>query len=246
MPPLAGPPVDGDDDVYDEIGLDDSPARRRPRWLWMVAGLALLLLVGAGVYLVNSGDEERTAGGATPTSNPPSSSAPASSAPPAAADVPVDTDGFIGRPVGEVRQELAGAGLTVETQTASEALLSQLDRELGAGTVAGSDPANTPVPAGSTVVLFVAEDGWPLEEEEEEPAPPPTRATRTPQTTAAPPPPVEEPEETEEEPAPSSTVTTPSSAVSVPPTPTTPTTPTSVSPARAQVSDVSEGAEDDQ
>jgi serine/threonine-protein kinase len=189
MPPLHGPPVD--DDVYDQIGLDEPPPRRRPAWLFLVAGLAVLLLIGAGVYLLTRGGGEEPGGG-TATPSPTSASAPASdSATPAG--VLVATDDYIGDPADDVQQQLEGAGLVVQREAASAALLGQLGLELGAGTVAGTDPANQEVAAGGTVTVFVAEDGWTPEGEPEEetqqptPEPAPTTARSTPApTTAAP------------------------------------------------------------
>jgi serine/threonine-protein kinase len=246
MPPLQGPPVDETDDVYDDIGLDEPPARKRPAWLWAVAGLVLLLLVGAGVYLATRGDDGGDGGGGTTApSSAPTSSAPASTAPSAAGFL-VDTDQYVGRPADEVQQLLEDAGLVVETQAASAALLGQLDAELGAGTVAGSSPANEQVPPGSTVVLFVAEDGWPLPEDEEEPAPQPTRTTRT----TAPPaqeeeePPADEPQVTEEPEVTEDDTTTTATTPRTPTTPTTATTATTATQAGAQLSDVPEAAGD--
>jgi serine/threonine-protein kinase len=191
MPPLAGPPVDEADDVYDDIGLDDEPAKKRPRWLWLVAGLAALLLVGGGIALALSGGGDEDGGAATPTATSAPTSAPTTTSAPAAG-VLVDTDSFIGQPVDDVTAQLTDAGLRVETEPASEALLSELGVELGEDTVAGSNPADQEVAPDTVVTLFVAEDGWtlPEEEPEEEPAPTTTRAPRTtqpaPTTTTAP------------------------------------------------------------
>jgi hypothetical protein len=218
MPPLHGPPAD-EDDVYDRLGDDEPPPRRRPPWLWLVAALAVLLLLGAGVYALTRGDQKDAGGGTTTTPSATTSAAPTSASAPAAGFL-VATDDYIGRPADEVQKLLEGAGLVVETEAASEALLGQLDQELDAGDVAGSDPANEQVAPGSTVVLFVAEDGW-TPEKVEKPAPQPTRTTRTTPPPAEPEP-SEEPEETQ--PTQPTEQTTPSSSSSAATTTTATTT----------------------
>ncbi len=191
MPPLQGPPVGGDDDVYDQIGLDAPPPRKRPAWLFLVAGLAVLLLIGAAVYLLTRGEDAEPG---SPTATTPSTSAPAPAPDSAApAGFLVATDDYIGDPADDVQRLLEGEGLVVRREAAGTALLGQLGLELGAGTVAGTDPANQEVPAGGAVTLCVAEQGWtpegePEEEEPEQPTTepaPPTRSSAAP-TTAAP------------------------------------------------------------
>ncbi|GAB3353274.1 protein kinase domain-containing protein [Modestobacter lapidis] len=222
MPPLQGPAT-GEDDRYDRLHPDEPSPRSRPRWPWLVAGLALLLLLGAGAYVLTrgAGDAGR---GTTATPSATTSSAPVTDAPPAAG-VLVATDDYIGRPADEIEELLEGAGLDVVTEEASTALLGQLGVELGEGTVAGSNPANQEVPAESEVTLFVAEDGWPLEEPAEPPAPAPTTTTTrapAPTTTRAPAPTTTRAPAptTTEAPAPTTTEA-PAPTTTEPPAPTT-------------------------
>jgi serine/threonine-protein kinase len=74
--------------------------------------------------------------------------------------VPINTSSFIGQPYEDVRAQLEVLGLTVTRAEASGSLLADLGRELDADAVAGSDPADTTVPAGSSVTLFVAGEGY--------------------------------------------------------------------------------------
>ncbi|MGY1601968.1 serine/threonine protein kinase [Geodermatophilus sp. SYSU D00815] len=151
MPPLQGPPVDGDDDRRD----DGQPARRNRRGLWIAAVvLAVLLLAGGGWLLLSGDGEESPPGGTT------ASASSTSAAPTTAGTVVVDTAAYIGRPYDEVRTLLEGQGLQVNREEAGEDRLAALGRELAAGAVAGSDPADTTVPVGSAVILFVAGDGY--------------------------------------------------------------------------------------
>jgi len=74
--------------------------------------------------------------------------------------VSIDTTGFVGQDYDRVRSLLEGRGLTVTRAEAPRALLADLGRRLDADAVAGSDPANTTVPVGSDVTLYVASDGY--------------------------------------------------------------------------------------
>ncbi len=238
MPPLHGP-VDDDD-----WSADDSapPTRRRRRWPWLVAALAVLLLIGAGVALLGSfgdgGDGDRTA---EPTPST-SSDAPASTVAlePASA--------YIGRDADEVEAELTRAGLTVQRQAADDDLLARLGRDLDEDAVAGIMPAGVTVPAGATVTLTVAEDGWTVEDEEgpetptaPEPAPEPEPEPSTPPETSTSP----------SAPAPTTTATTPPSTSTTPSAPpvqsgsppeTTPPSTTPSTPPSPPVDDDAAGA----
>ncbi|HEV7727384.1 MAG TPA: serine/threonine protein kinase [Modestobacter sp.] len=163
MPPLAGPPVGGrGDDVYDDLGLeDDEPPNRRRRLLWLVAGLALLLLVGGGVAVLLSGKGGNPGGGASTTAT--SSAAPTTSAASTSAvdgEVYVDTSAYVGEPADDVAATLQDQGLVVDRETATQAQMAATGRQLGEETVADTDPAETTLAKGGTVVLYVAENGW--------------------------------------------------------------------------------------
>jgi serine/threonine-protein kinase len=156
MPPLHGPPVDGDardpyDHPYDDDYYpEDEPPRRR-RWPWLVAGLVALLLVAGGVwYALNRDGSSGSGSGRTSTT----------SAPASAGDVLVDTKNFIGQDADVVQKSLEDKGLRVTQQNATSAQLHALGVALGPGTVAGSTPADQPVPKGSHVTLLVAPNGY--------------------------------------------------------------------------------------
>jgi serine/threonine-protein kinase len=165
MPPLAGPPVGGvagyDDDGYDGLGPDDEGPRNRRRLLWALAGLALLLLVGGGTALLLSGGGNQSGGGGTattPTSVTSSSVPTATSA--SAGGVYVDTSAYVGKNADDVQRDLEGRGLTVDRRAASQAQMQATGRQLGVATVATTNPAETAVAPGTTVTLYVAENGW--------------------------------------------------------------------------------------
>ncbi len=179
MPPLHAP---GDED--DWAATDQPAPAGRRRWIWLLAALAVLLLVGGGTALLltrGDGDEgDRTAGPTTATT----SSAPASGIALQAASA------YVGRDADDVTDELEGLGLRVVQEPATDALLAELGLDLDENAVAAIVPSGTTVAPQSAVTLRVAEDGWTVEEEEpeEEPAPEPEPApvqpTTAPTTTA--------------------------------------------------------------
>ncbi|MGY1764237.1 protein kinase [Geodermatophilus sp. SYSU D00779] len=186
MPPLRRTEDD------DERGRHTAPPadgdRRRKPWVWLVAGLLLLALVGGGLWaLSGSGDDGSTGTGAAPTTAAPST---ASSAAPGTFFVA--TDDYVGDNVDDVADLLRAAGLQVETDAASAAQLATLGQPLDEGDVVTTDPANTDVPPGDTVTLFYAAadyapdtgDGDTGTGDDESPAVPTTQAP--PRTTAAP------------------------------------------------------------
>jgi eukaryotic-like serine/threonine-protein kinase len=233
MPPLQARPAAGaDDDVYDDLRLDDDfGADRRRRLIWVLAGLAALLLVGGGVTaLLTSGGDDPGSPATTSSSAPLSTSAPAGSS--AAGDtVYVDTSAYVGVDADDVEKTLGDSGLEVDREPASAAQMAAAGRPLGAGTVATTDPAEAALERGKTVVLYVAEDGWPPEERTGGPtatrapepsltpktttarpaptttseAPAPTTTTEATETTTTAPPPAEEPSSTAPATAPTTT-----------------------------------------
>jgi eukaryotic-like serine/threonine-protein kinase len=195
MPPLRRDDADDEDDDEDAGPVSPAPSGSgRRRWGWLVAGLVLLALLAGGTWFVLAGDGDGGGGSANPTT---SSSTPATtSAAPAA--VPVDTDALVGRDADEVQAELEAAGLRVEQQDATAAQVAAPGVALAAGAVAGTDPANTSVPAGGLVTLLVAAEAYdPSSGEEqpgdegdggEQPAPTTTTSAPAPTTTSSAPP----------------------------------------------------------
>jgi len=168
MPPLQRP---ADEDPQGRA-WDDEPARPNRRWVWIAAVvLAVLLLAGGGWLLLSGNDGGGGTGGgtaATTTSGPPTS----------AGTVAVDTAGFIGRDYDDVRAQLQRAGLTVTRAEAPDSMLSALGRGLDEDAVAGSDPADTTVPVGSGVTLYVASQGYAPDDGDNGSAPTTTTASR--------------------------------------------------------------------
>jgi hypothetical protein len=214
MPPLQGPPADEDGAIGEP--WDEEPARRSRRWAWIAGVVLVLLLLGVGGWLLLGGDDEDPGRGSQ------ASASTTTSAPTSAGTVAIDTDSFIGQDYDDVRALLEGQGLTVTRAEASDALLADLGRALDPDAVAGSDPANTTVPVGSGVTLFVASDGFTPDtgedgETTEQPqqtttSPPTTAPTTTTETTTDP---TTEPTTTEEE----ETTTAGGSSVEPPPPP---------------------------
>jgi hypothetical protein len=199
MPPLAGPPVGVDGDGYDDLGPDNEGPRNRRRLLWVLAGLALLLLVGGGTALLLSGGGGQDRGGGTATTpTPVTTSAASTGASTSVATVYVDTSAYVGKDADEVQHDLEGRGLHIDREAASQAQMQSTGRRLGEGTVATTNPTETTVAPGSTVTLYVAENGWAPDDRTDEggtttsPAPtttrPSTAPTTTPSTTTSEPP----------------------------------------------------------
>src|SRR5918997_1545413 len=151
MPPLRRTEDDDEDGRYAARPTRDD-GRRRNRWLWLVAGLVLLALLGGGLWaLLGPGSADSPA-----TDAAPSTSAPAASAPSAAGTVFVDSTGYIGDPVDDVEQLLTGQGLQVTTEEASAAQLAELAQTLDEGDVVTTDPFDVNVAPDSTVTLYYA------------------------------------------------------------------------------------------
>ena len=60
LPPLRRTDDDDDDRYAAAAATGDAP--RRNRWVWLVAGLVLLALLGTGLWLAFAGDGEDPAG----------------------------------------------------------------------------------------------------------------------------------------------------------------------------------------
>jgi serine/threonine-protein kinase len=163
VPPLQGPPVDGEDDDRLPGAPEDDEPRRRPAWAWPVAAVAVLALLGVAAFLLLSRGSDSPADTATAPTTSASASAPAStsaSAPTSAATVLVDTSSYVGVPADQVQRQLQGRGLQVDTEDATAAQLAAAGTALQAGDVVTTDPAGRPVPVGSSVTLFVARDAF--------------------------------------------------------------------------------------
>ncbi|TFV57560.1 serine/threonine protein kinase [Geodermatophilus sp. DF01-2] len=176
MPPLRRPPQDDEDWG---APADDDDGRRRNRWVWLVAGLLVLALLGSGIWSLLGSGEDAPRTDAEPTT--------------AAAPVPetffVDSARYLGRDVDEAEEELQDAGLQVVTE---EVDVTGLGRPVSEDEVVDVTPADQEVPLDGTVTLFYApedftpgtdEDEEPVREEDEEvpaqetaPAPPRTTA----------------------------------------------------------------------
>ncbi|MGY1916897.1 serine/threonine-protein kinase [Blastococcus sp. SYSU DS0973] len=217
MPPLSGPPED------DWSAGDEAPPRAGGRrWAWLGAALVLLLALAGTTYLLLSGsgaDPGRQQADAT-TSAPTTSAAPTG--------ILLDPALFVGRDADEVEEELREAGVTLVTRRAApQELLAELGRALDEGDVAGLDPSGVQAGPDTEVTLFVAEDGWALqderEEQEEEEAVPTTGSTpptTTPSETTTTPPPTT----TTSSPATTSTPSSSAPGTSAPPPPVPETT----------------------
>src|SRR4051812_20372778 len=106
MPPLQGPPVDGDRGA--EEPWEDEQPRRRNRWAWLAAVVVAVLLLGLGAYLLLAGGGDDDNGGGSTARTSASASAPTSGA-----GVLIDTSAFIGQPYDRVAALLQGQGLQV-------------------------------------------------------------------------------------------------------------------------------------
>ncbi|WP_369257352.1 serine/threonine-protein kinase [Geodermatophilus amargosae] len=166
MPPLQGPPVDDD-----RTGWDGRPAQRKGgdrRLLWALLSLLLVAGVVTGAYFLLAGDGDDPGGTAAGTT---SGSASASGTPTATQQlvtIPAASE-YIGEDAEDVRQELQEAGLEVTLADADADQLAAPGVDLNAGEVAAVDPAGIPVPRGSGVTLFVAQEDHRVPETEEDP-----------------------------------------------------------------------------
>jgi eukaryotic-like serine/threonine-protein kinase len=182
MPPLRRSGDDDEDGRYAAPPPDDD--RRRRPWVWLVAGLLLLALLGGGVWALTRGGDGASTNDAAPTTSAPASSAPG------AETAFVDSASYIGEPVDDVEQALTDKGLQVVTEEATAAQLAELGQALDAGDVVTTDPFAQEVPLGSTVTLYYAADDFPPGTGDGDPAttdePPAQQTTQAPPRTTAP------------------------------------------------------------
>jgi eukaryotic-like serine/threonine-protein kinase len=147
MPPLRRTEEDDDDRYTPPPGGDD---RRRKPWVWLVAGLLLLALIGGGVWALSGGGDDASTG----TDAAPTTAAPSTATSAAPGTFFVATGDYVGTDVEDVADLLRAAGLQVETDEASAAQLTALGQALDAGDVVTTDPANAAVALGDTVTLY--------------------------------------------------------------------------------------------
>jgi eukaryotic-like serine/threonine-protein kinase len=182
MPPLRRSGDEDEDGRYAAPPPDDD--RRRRPWVWLVAGLLLLALLGGGVWALTRGGDGASTNDAAPTTSAPASSAPG------AETAFVDSASYIGEPVDDVEQALTDKGLQVVTEEATAAQLAELGQALDAGDVVTTDPFAQEVPLGSTVTLYYAADDFPPGTGDGDPAttdePPAQQTTQAPPRTTAP------------------------------------------------------------
>jgi eukaryotic-like serine/threonine-protein kinase len=186
MPPLRRTEDDDQGGRHTAPRTDDD--RRRKPWLWLVAGLLLLALVGGGLWaLSSSGDDGSTGTGAAPTT-----AAPTTASSGAPGSFFVATGDYVGENVDDIADQLRAADLQVETREASAAQLASLGQPLDENDVVTTDPANSNVSPGDTVTLYYAAADYTPDSgnedsgtgNDETPAAPTTQAP--PRTTAAP------------------------------------------------------------
>ena len=179
MPPLQGPPVDGDG-ASSWTGDDADPQDlRRTRLLWAAAALALVGLVAAGVFLVRSGSDEPD-GSATPGgASSPSVSASASSS--ASGAIAFDVADYVGDDADTVAEELEELDFEVRQRDATAQELARAGVALAENDVVTADPARATLTPGARITLAVAADAYaPEAEEDGEPSSAPTSTAPAP------------------------------------------------------------------
>jgi tRNA A-37 threonylcarbamoyl transferase component Bud32 len=156
MPPLHGPPVDGDDGDEWAEDADDPRRRRRNRLIWAAAALALLLLVTGGVAVVLSGNQGRD-GGTASTTGTTTAATSAATTPSVSGGIAFDVGNYVGEPGDDVQAELEGLGFTdVRQEDADADELAAAGVALEAGDVVTASPAQGTLAPDSTITLYVA------------------------------------------------------------------------------------------
>ncbi|PWW22160.1 serine/threonine-protein kinase [Geodermatophilus normandii] len=168
MPPLQGPPVDGDD----RTGWGGQPpARRRGpdrRLLWALLSLLLVAGVVAGAYFLLAGNDDDPGGTTAGTTSSSATASGSATATQQFVNIPAASQ-YVGEDAEDVRAELEEAGLEVTLADADAGQLAAAGVDLDAGEVAAVDPAGLPVPRGSGVTLYVAQEDYTVPETEEDP-----------------------------------------------------------------------------
>jgi tRNA A-37 threonylcarbamoyl transferase component Bud32 len=171
MPPLHGPPVDGDDggDGWADDAADDPRRRRRNRLIWAAGALALLLLITGGVIVVLSGNQGRDGGTSSPSGTTAASTS-AAATPSVSGGIAFDVRNYVGQPGDDVQAELEGLGFTdVRQEDADADQLAAAGVALKAGDVVTASPAQGTLAPDSTITLYVAPtDFSPGQDQDEE------------------------------------------------------------------------------
>ncbi|MGY1832734.1 protein kinase [Geodermatophilus sp. SYSU D01180] len=162
MPPLQGPPVDGDAQRWDD---DAAPRRGSRRWVWALVSLLVVAGLVTGAWLLLGGGDDRDGTTAGPSASTSSASGSAS-ATQQLVNIPAASQ-YIGEDADDVQAELEEAGLEVTQADAGADQLAAAGVELSAGDVAAVDPNGIPVPRGSSVTLYVAREDYAPEQESE-------------------------------------------------------------------------------
>ncbi|MGY5887344.1 protein kinase domain-containing protein [Geodermatophilus arenarius] len=163
MPPLQGPPVDGDERRWDDGA---APRRGDRRWVWALVSLLVVAGLVTGAWLLLGGGDDRDGTTAGPSASTSSASGSAG-ATQQLVNIPAASQ-YIGEDADDVQAELEEAGLEVTRADADAGQLAAAGIELSAGDVAAVDPSGIPVPRGSTVTLYVAQEDYTPEEESED------------------------------------------------------------------------------
>jgi serine/threonine-protein kinase len=146
MPPLQAP---GNDD-WPGDGEPPAHDRRRRLGLWIAAAMVLLVLLGVGAWVLlrpngDPGETGRTTASVTTSGT--------------AGLITLDPSTYIGRNGDDVEAELDGMGLKASQQSATQSMIAGAGQDLSVGDVAGLAPADTPLPPGASVTLYVVPRG---------------------------------------------------------------------------------------
>ncbi|MGY1746321.1 serine/threonine-protein kinase [Blastococcus sp. SYSU D00695] len=158
LPPLQGPPTGGGP-------VDPDPAGPAPRgnrrWLWVVAAVLLVALLGGVAWFVSTAGNDAADGGGGGSSRSSAATTTAPSATATDALLTLDTSQLIGRDVDDATAVLDAAGFDdVVREDASEAQLLALGRSVSENEVVDVSPPSGQVAAGTQIVLFAAAADW--------------------------------------------------------------------------------------
>ncbi|WP_423921093.1 protein kinase domain-containing protein [Frigoribacterium sp. 2-23] len=137
----------------DALRDDEEPKKRSP-WFWPLIVLAILVVLGivaAVVFAVTSNEPQAAPStSASTTSTPPSPSITTPSETPTPTTVTIVSSDYVGRGEADVKAELEGEGLRVESAPASQAA----PNDAAVGTVQSLDPTGV-VQKGQTVTIYI-------------------------------------------------------------------------------------------